>query len=306
MGLFSWDCRGCGHPLLSGYALEEDAVNEWMTKAVAMLPDGTRAIGEYDGYGRIGEFDVQNAGGEPCCYHKACWELMEKPGYNQPSNCSDDQGYFFDNEHDMPCPQTVQDVADAQCDSGDELNLVQHTLAEYKSRYDELRRLSNQSWEKTFSQVCPHCKQSIPAADHTEQFHKDTVAKLQIQEGELKREMLEDEKVSFLVCNAAVSWQAKSGESNYDLDQRFAKKFPMAVTDSEQGQGWGHINTRYIEEVRQYMSEVEGLVENGDQNEGIFSISTDIEDDEQSNLNDHYYRDHLTVQWNWKESEISV
>lgn len=183
---------------------------------------------------------------------------------------------------------------------------IQDRLEEYKSQFDELRQRDNESWKKTFEQTCPCCNQRVKAKENSQEVHRLISEKLLLQEGELKREMLNDETVSFLVCNTSVTWQAKQEESNYDLDRRFARRFPMAVTDSESGQGWAYINTRYIEEVRQYMSETEGLIEHGDQGYGTFSITTNIEDDEHSGFDDHYHRDHLTVQWKWKESTVSI
>jgi len=38
---------------------------------------------------------------EPCVYHKACWEYLNKPEHDSPSSNACDQGYFLD-EDDIP------------------------------------------------------------------------------------------------------------------------------------------------------------------------------------------------------------
>jgi len=116
MGLFSWDCAICGHPLLSKPATNK--VNGWMKQAIVFVKDKTRAVmkGEYDGYGRVGgsyDDDEENISDlrEPCCYHKACWEAAGTPGYTKASPSSADQGWFFtDPLHSMPKPTKPEDL----------------------------------------------------------------------------------------------------------------------------------------------------------------------------------------------------
>ncbi len=110
MGFFSWKCKHCGRSLLSDMATE--AHNTWMNDVVAMFEDGTRLMGSYDGYGSVGYGDsnLLDYGEEPCCYHKACWEVAGRPGYSSPSESSRDQGWFFEDEHynlsePPPCPE---------------------------------------------------------------------------------------------------------------------------------------------------------------------------------------------------------
>ncbi len=75
-----------------------------MVNAVALLPTGAVHIGEYDGYGRINGAEIHFEG-EPEVYHEACWELAGKPlEFTEPSEHAEDQGYFFDNDHDLPEP----------------------------------------------------------------------------------------------------------------------------------------------------------------------------------------------------------
>lgn len=107
MGFFSYNCKCCGHPLLSKQAT--DAVTSWMKEAVVLTKRGSVLQGEYDGYGRVdyGEFDGYGDGA--ACYHKACWEHAGRPGYDGPSDHADDQGWFFDDgDHDM-APPDVED-----------------------------------------------------------------------------------------------------------------------------------------------------------------------------------------------------
>ena len=106
MGFFSWNCNGCGHPLLSQFATSK--INKWMEKCVIVAPDSTTTIGMYDGYGRLGAWSWNDACAyedEPCCWHYACWIVADKPTTYDPSECAKDQGYFFDDgEHDLYDP----------------------------------------------------------------------------------------------------------------------------------------------------------------------------------------------------------
>ena len=118
MGLFSFDCLGCGHPMLS--LLAANAVNKWMNLVVAILPDGRVIDGSYDGYGRVGDHktnlaavgtwdDVGEHHNGPACYHRACWLDAGRPKtWKKQSQRSDDQGWFFlKGAHDMPEPNIV-------------------------------------------------------------------------------------------------------------------------------------------------------------------------------------------------------
>ena len=123
MGLFSWDCEGCGHSLLKPDSTDY-GVNAWMTNTVAVLKSGKIVEGFYDGYGRLTpnrreaiEFDKTNAvsinpdtrDSSPTVYHRACWELLGQPdAYKGPSQSSDDQGHFFAaNAHRFYKPSSV-------------------------------------------------------------------------------------------------------------------------------------------------------------------------------------------------------
>lgn len=111
MGFFSWNCRGCEHPLLSRWAT--DGANAWMQQAVVVEAEGRVLEGEYDGYGRVGDWPLRygpwtddNAClNNPGCWHRACWDKAGNPADYSPSTMSDDQGFFFDpGDHDMKEP----------------------------------------------------------------------------------------------------------------------------------------------------------------------------------------------------------
>lgn len=124
MGLYSYECLGCGHPMLSEHAVSRNGVNEWMQNVVIIHPKkGVVAAGHYDGYGRTPEVDdVEYArkGGGPmyvlgwdkktergtdACWHRSCWEMADRPGFTRASEQARDQGYFFDDgAHDMADP----------------------------------------------------------------------------------------------------------------------------------------------------------------------------------------------------------
>ena len=111
MGFFSWNCNECKHPMLNQYSV--NSINNWMSNVVVIEADSGRLMrGEYDGYGRVdgrkihlGEWrDNSNLENEPCCYHEACWLKAGKPTEYVPSKHAEDQGYFFDDEHDVEPP----------------------------------------------------------------------------------------------------------------------------------------------------------------------------------------------------------
>ena len=105
MGFFSWDCKACNHPALSSMAV--DTINAWMNKVVVLHSNGSRLIGEYDGYGRVDGAEILEImeSDEVELWHYACWVKSGKPEYSGPSHYSDDQGWFFDEgDHDMEEP----------------------------------------------------------------------------------------------------------------------------------------------------------------------------------------------------------
>jgi len=91
-----------------------------MTDVVVIEADGTLLYGEYDGYGRVGNCEINPElvypeenfeGSSPDCYHWACWQLEGRPrDYRGGSQNAPDQGFFFDNEHDVACPVEEYDT----------------------------------------------------------------------------------------------------------------------------------------------------------------------------------------------------
>ena len=105
MGLFSYNCKSCGHPAL---ATNLKPINRWMRNVVAIFEDGQRIVGEYDGYGTIGDSDRRILMDENfTLYHAACEEMLGAPQkYSGPSESADDQGHFYEaGAHDMPDPR---------------------------------------------------------------------------------------------------------------------------------------------------------------------------------------------------------
>lgn len=84
MGFSSYDCKHCGHAILSGYSTDPE-INEWMKDAVVMTSNGTRLIGEHDGYSGVSGACVAD-GGIPMdgavWVHQACWEVAGKPDFD--------------------------------------------------------------------------------------------------------------------------------------------------------------------------------------------------------------------------------
>jgi hypothetical protein len=116
VGFFSTRCRACGHSILSHHAVSpsDERAFGWMKNAVAITREGDIHTGEYDGYGRIGDWDSQGTiGRAQSVYHRACWEVIGKPtSFSGPSFDARDQGYFFDAaDHDLPDPRTHELVA---------------------------------------------------------------------------------------------------------------------------------------------------------------------------------------------------
>jgi len=77
-----------------------------MVEAVAIEANGSVLVGEYDGYGRIGDHEIDAYGEGPVAYHKECWDHAGRPTNDlTPSEHAGDQGFFFnDGDHDMAPP----------------------------------------------------------------------------------------------------------------------------------------------------------------------------------------------------------
>lgn len=112
MGYASYDCAHCGHPILDpGWTTR--FVNDWMSKGVILLEDGSRIIGTMDDEAHtLGRFDWGDLYGEPMVFaHFACWREAGKPeydGYAKPSEHSD-QANLSHEGHDIPEPGSLVD-----------------------------------------------------------------------------------------------------------------------------------------------------------------------------------------------------
>jgi hypothetical protein len=96
MGHFSFKCKHCGRDILDTQSTWK-GLNEWMSSTVVLTEDGSRLMGEYDGYGRVGDADSDSAiTGGAVWAHKACWREAGKPefeDYDGPSSGSQHSGY---------------------------------------------------------------------------------------------------------------------------------------------------------------------------------------------------------------------
>lgn len=102
MGMFSWDCDACGFSLRDCRNCSED---NWMDRAVCLSENGSRIVGQYDSYGKLGACDLSNMPGNFAIYHHDCWLLAGKPEYeNRPARPSRDQG-FCHAMHGSPLPR---------------------------------------------------------------------------------------------------------------------------------------------------------------------------------------------------------
>lgn len=103
MGFFSWDCRGCQHPLLSSYSTNH--INRWMQDAVVIRRNGVLMRGHYDGYGRVDGKSIPVL--NPEVWHAACHRAAGSPvRFTAPSKHSEDQGFFFrEGTHDLQEPK---------------------------------------------------------------------------------------------------------------------------------------------------------------------------------------------------------
>ena len=101
MGVYSWNCKKCNH------SVKAVTVEGWeyMNEAVLLLPNGSIIIGEYNGYGCVGDYAIDDPF-DAELWHKVCWENTGKPSYSGPSSHADDQGYFYND----PTPQEIREA----------------------------------------------------------------------------------------------------------------------------------------------------------------------------------------------------
>lgn len=92
-------------------------VTAWQTEAMLVGKEGQAIVrGTYDGYGRIGEAEIEGICGDydrVWLYHAACYDSARRAGIVDPSPSENarDQGYFFEpgGEHDAPPPSVDAD-----------------------------------------------------------------------------------------------------------------------------------------------------------------------------------------------------
>ena len=108
MGFFSWNCKKCSHSIKSPYDIPSGW--EYMNEAVYLKPNGSIVIGDYDGYGRVGNegHEIDWEAGEPELWHKRCWENAGKPGFSGSSKYSEDQGFFYATPTDEEKKEALQ------------------------------------------------------------------------------------------------------------------------------------------------------------------------------------------------------
>jgi len=106
MGLFSWNCKKCEHSIKSPFHIPTGW--EYMNEAVILREGKDPVYGEYDGYGRIGAYDIMHDDDEPELWHKKCWENEGKPEFSGESEYSEDQGYFYDDPTDEEMMEAIR------------------------------------------------------------------------------------------------------------------------------------------------------------------------------------------------------
>ena len=159
MGMFSYNCRACGHPLLCRNATTK-GVNEWMSLGIVIMPNDDVHSGEYDGYGRMGGFDSGDSNSDlsdGSVYHKDCHKALGKPmDFVGKSHHADDQGWFFDDgDHAMLSP--LKDAtAKASLATVGEIKIADITLK--RQAQAKAERAFQQKEDAIRDDKCPHCK----------------------------------------------------------------------------------------------------------------------------------------------------
>jgi hypothetical protein len=151
VGFFSYDCKGCGHPLMYGvYNMTRQ--NYWMVEAVMLQPKKKPVIGHYNGYGIIGGHDMNESHDyrRPEVYHRACWHALGKPKFKGPSNRSECQGgmtcdqegdeYMDPHDHDQPEPSCLEDIERIRTKDWDDTMTPEEHTAEMKKYFEDRAR----------------------------------------------------------------------------------------------------------------------------------------------------------------------
>ena len=106
MGLFSWQCKKCDHSIKAPYNIP--AGWEYMTEAVVLREGKEPVIGEYDGYGRVNDEEINWHLEEPEMWHKKCWENAGKPQYSGDYDSAEDQGFFYNDPTDEELMEAIR------------------------------------------------------------------------------------------------------------------------------------------------------------------------------------------------------
>lgn len=182
MGVFSWTCAHCKHSIL---VHSDEGINDWMQQAVVLSSTGDVYQGTYDGYGRLDECEdgeiLDDMYRGAVMVHAACWEVAGKPAFwhyrehGLTSTSAEDQGYFFDDEHDMIDPR-VTDSVERECLLG-----AGRALREQR-RFDERARevgymlkgprFDAESWHLMFTVIGPVGEPPVYAL--VDKFHRET------------------------------------------------------------------------------------------------------------------------------------
>ena len=143
------------------------------------------------------------------------------------------------------------------------------TLKEYKHQREFLRRAHNDSWNRAYQrewdgtcQECGHAaqKQFEANEERAKEEHGLFVKRNDKKVAELGEE-LKTSEFAWRVCDKTITFQAPAGYGNDDwgcnhtLGSDLQKQFPQGINDSESGQGFFYINTRYAEAVLAWLNE---------------------------------------------------
>lgn len=182
MGVFSWTCAHCKHSIL---VHSDEGINDWMQQAVVLSSTGDVYQGTYDGYGRLecedGE-DVHEAMEHGAVMvHEACWEVAGKPAFwhyrenGLASTSAEDQGYFFDDEHDVIDPR-VTDPVERECLLGAGRELREQRRFDERARevgyMIQDSRFGGDSWHLMFTVIGPVGEPPVYAL--VDKFHRET------------------------------------------------------------------------------------------------------------------------------------
>jgi len=79
---------------MNPYAITKETA--WLNECVALFQDGTVIYGDYDGYGRVNDYEIDYH--TPVDFqHKRCWEKNGSPiHFETASTDAKGQGHFYD------------------------------------------------------------------------------------------------------------------------------------------------------------------------------------------------------------------